>query len=122
MGAMTDSNVLIEQMAADISSQALRLDDVRLRLFMQWLNAHSSKVKAATEPESRSLQPGRGEVTFPRETIMEEQLKAGLGKWFESLPLQGILWEYRLILDEIAWWRDLEAHRLAMILGSEIVN
>jgi hypothetical protein len=33
--------------------------------------------------------------------------------------MQGLLWEYHLILNEIAWWRDLDPRRLSMILGSE---
>jgi hypothetical protein len=44
MGPMNDLHILIEQMAADISSQAVRLDDLRLKLFLEWLNSHSRKV------------------------------------------------------------------------------
>ncbi|GER78873.1 MAG: hypothetical protein HRF47_08865 [Chloroflexota bacterium] len=116
---MNALNILIEQMAADISSQALRLDNVRLRLFLEWLNAHSSKVKAANEPEAQSLQPFQMDIAFIREGKMEEELTAGLRTWFESLPMKGMLGEYHLILDEIAWWRDLDSRRLTMILRSE---
>ncbi|MBI3340109.1 MAG: hypothetical protein HY022_08265 [Chloroflexi bacterium] len=119
---MNDLNILIGQMAGDISSQALRLDDVRLRLFMEWMHAHSTKVKAATQSEAQSFQLGQVDVVSIRDGKMGEQLKAGLQTWFESLPMQGMLWEYHLILDEIAWWRDLDARRLAMILKDETGN
>lgn len=116
---MTDLYILIEQMAADISTQVMQLDDVRLKLFMEWLNAHSIKVRAAAEPEAESFQLGQADIASVREEKMKDQLKAALKTWFESLPMRGMLWEYRLILDEIAWWRDLDARRLAMILRSE---
>jgi hypothetical protein len=40
--------------------------------------------------------------------------------WIESLPMQELLREYHLILDEIAWWRNLDARRLSMIMRSEV--
>ena len=39
--------------------------------------------------------------------------------WLESLPAQGMLWEYRTISFEIAWWRNLDPVRLKMIVESE---
>ena len=39
-------NDLIEQMVKDISGQAQGLDPVRLRMFLDWLCAHSAQVKA----------------------------------------------------------------------------
>jgi hypothetical protein len=59
------------------------------------------------------------DVAMDREANMEEHLKLNLKRWFESLPMQRLLWEYRLILGEITWWRDLDARRLLMILRSE---
>ncbi|WKZ45828.1 MAG: hypothetical protein QY302_08545 [Anaerolineales bacterium] len=116
---MNDLNILVEQMAADISSQALRLDDLRLRLFLEWLIAHTSKVRAATGSEAQSLQPFQMDIAFIRKGNLEEYFKTGLKTWFESLSMKGMLGEYHLILDEIAWWRDLDARRLTMILRSE---
>lgn len=75
---MNDLNILIEQMAADISNRALRLDDVRLRLFLEWLIAHTSKVRAATGSEAQSLQPFQMDIAFIREGNLEEHLKTGL--------------------------------------------
>ena len=97
---MEQMNDLIEQMVKDISSQAQGLDPVRLGLFLGWLCAHSAQVKAIPQG-------------------IDGQLEPALRSWFESLPVQGLLWEYRLVLDEIAWWRDLDAHRLNMLIKAE---
>ncbi|MCK6584778.1 MAG: hypothetical protein L6Q49_16915 [Anaerolineales bacterium] len=117
---MNDLNILIEQMAADISSQAVRLDDLRLKLFLEWLKAHSSKVKAITDPHAQGGLQVQIDAALIRDGIREERLKTGLRMWIESLPMQEMLREYHLILDEIAWWRDLDARRLSMIMRSEV--
>lgn len=116
---MIDLNVLIEQIAEDISSQTLRLDDLRLKLFLEWLKAHSSKVKAITDHHAQKGLQVQMDVAFSREGNMEERLKVSLKMWIEALPMHEMLQEYRLILDEIAWWRDLDARRLNMILKSD---
>jgi len=119
MGPMNDLNVLIEQMAANISSKAMRLDDLRLKLFLEWLYAHSTKVKSAAYPEAQALQPIQIDDASLQEGSMEEQLNTGLRTWFDALRAQEMLWEYCLILNEIAWCRGLDARRLIMILKSE---
>jgi hypothetical protein len=103
MEPVNELELWIGQMVTDISRQAQELDKVRLGLFLNWLCAHSVRVKAAT--------------------LRQEDLQAGLqpalGAWFESLSMPGMLWEYRLVMDEIAWWRDLDSLRLLMFLKSE---
>ena len=116
MGLMNDMKGLLDQMTANISRQALRLDDVRLRLFLNWLNAHSSKVQTALTLGQTLIQM---DGVLLRHGDFAERLRAGLKTWLESLPIQALLWEYHLILDEIAWWHNLEVHRLKMILKSE---
>lgn len=113
---MIDLNILIDQMATDISTQALQQDDLRLQLFLDWLNAHSCCVKSAMAPGQTLLQM---DAILPRQADLEERLKSGLKIWLASLPLPGLLWEYRLILDEMTWWRDLDIHRLQMFLKSK---
>jgi hypothetical protein len=103
--------ILIEQMVSDISSQAVRLDEVRLQKFLEWLQSHSSKVK--TEEQVHI------EVAVHAEGSMDDRLKNVLIGWLESLPMPGLLWEYHLLLNEIAWWRDLDPRTLARILRSE---
>ena len=119
MEPMNDLQVLIEQIAVDISGQAVRLDDLRLRLFLGWLGAHSSKVKLSDESAEPDGKMVLLDITMDREANIEEHLKINLKKWFESLPMHGLLWEYHLILGEITWWRDLDARRLMMVLRSE---
>ncbi len=113
---MNEWKELLDQMAEDISGQVLRLDDVRLQLFLNWLNAHSSQVQSALAPGQTLIQMEGGLLW---QGGSKERLRFGLKTWFESLPMQGLLWEYHLILDEIVWWHNLDAHRLKMILKSE---
>jgi len=122
MGSMNDLQSLIDQMAVDISSQAAQLDDLRLPRFLAWLSAHSIKVKIAADANESIGNQVPMDVTLDQEATIEERLKLNLKTWFESLPLRRLLWEYRLILDEIAWWRDLDPHRLNMILRPEEKN
>ena len=110
MGLMNDVNVLIEQMVSDISTQIFQLDDRRLRLFLNWLTAHSSKVKATARLVIDQLR-GRD---------IEKRFNSALKAWLESLPTEGMLWEYRIIMDEIAWWRNLDPQRMKMIVESEV--
>jgi hypothetical protein len=111
MVAMEDMQILIEQMVSDISSQAVRLEEIRLQKFLEWLSAHSSKVKTGYQ--------ARIEVAGLGEGRLDDRLKNGLKGWFESLPMQGLLWEHHLLLNEITWWRNLDPRSLARILRSE---
>jgi len=111
MGTMNDMQILIEQMVSDISSQAVRLDEMRLRKFLEWLKSHSSRVKTVDQDCVEVAIHGEGSV--------DDRLKNGLNRWFESLPMPGLLCEYHLLLNEISWWRDLDPRTLARILRSE---
>ena len=106
---MSDWEILIEQMVLDISRQAFQLDDLCLPLFLNWLTAHCGKVRDAIQMDIATL----------RKMDSEELFKSALKAWLGSLPAQGLLWEYRLLRDEIAWWRDLDPRRLLMILKTE---
>ncbi|MBK7317714.1 hypothetical protein [Candidatus Villigracilis affinis] len=97
---MSDLQILIRQMAADITAKACVLEQVRLERFMEWLVSHSSKVRGNGEP--LTLMSSR------------EQMQLKLNAWFQSLPVSGLLWEYRLILDEIVWWRDVDPSHPAL--------
>jgi hypothetical protein len=91
---MDEMEIPIEQMASDIANQAFDLEPSRLCLFLEWLVSHSFKVQAT----------GLSQL----ETNDRKQLESNLKTWFQSLPVTGLLWEYRLLLDEVAWWRDLD--------------
>ena len=116
MSSMTEMQILIEQVVVDISNEAARLGEIRLRLFLQWLSAHSSRVKEAQQSHIEEAIQGPGSI--------DDRLKNGLKLWFESLPIPGLLWEYHLILDEINWWRILDNQVLLRITdqGKEVVK
>ena len=113
MGSMSELNGLIDQMVLDIGTQVFQLDDQRLRMFLNWLAAHSGGMKVlAGNVFDMDLAVLRG-------TDLQEGIKSALKTWLESLPAQGMLWEYRTISFEIAWWRNLDPVRLKMIVESE---
>lgn len=89
-------------MAEDIQAHARCLEDDRLQLFLDWLAAHTGIL----QKERVRLGEAGGEF------------KSVLKTWLASLPVQGALWEYRLILDEVDWLRELDAQRLMLILKS----
>lgn len=113
MGSMSELNVLIEQMVLDIVIQAYQLDDLRLRMFLNWLAAHSGSMKVLAGNVFDM------DIAMLRGTDLQEGFKSALKTWLESLPAQGMLWEYRTISFEIAWWRNLDPVRLKMIVESE---
>jgi hypothetical protein len=113
MGSMSELNVLIEKMVLDIGTQVFQLDDQRLRMFLNWLAAHSGSMKVLAGNVFDM------EVVVLRGTDMQEQFKSALKTWLESLSAQGMLWEYRTISVEIVWWRNLDPVRLKMIAESE---
>ena len=113
MGSMNDMNVLIEQMVLDIGTHVFQLDDPRLRMFLNWLAAHSGSMKVLAGNVFDM------DIAVLRGTDLQEGFQSALKTWLESLPAQGMLWEYRTISFEIAWWRNLDPVRLKMIVESE---
>jgi len=113
MGSMSELNVLIDQMVLDIGTHVFQLDDPRLRMFLNWLAAHSGSMKVLARNVFDM------DIAVLRGSDMQEGFKSALKTWLESLPAQGMLWEYRTISFEIAWWRNLDTVRLKMIMESE---
>ena len=113
MGSMSELNGLIDQMVLDIGTQVFQLDDQRLRMFLNWLAAHSGSMKVLAGNVFEM------DIAVLRGTDLQEGIKSALKTWLESLPAQGMLWEYRTISFEIAWWRNLDPVRLKMIVESE---
>lgn len=98
---------LIDRIESEICIQVERLDEIRRQSFLTWLHAHQSIVLA----EQQTTVSGMDEMASSPETNLT--LKNNLAVWLKLLPLQNLLIEYRLILDEISWWHDLEANTLA---------
>jgi hypothetical protein len=92
---MQGKETLLSQAVADICVQAGLLESRRLELFLDWLQTHHH----ADPP------------------FTAEGLSVGLQDWFQSLGVRGTLWEYHLILDEIAWWRGLKEERIFRFLN-----
>jgi hypothetical protein len=109
MGSMSDLDVLIEQMVSDLSTQVFQLEDRRLQLFLNWLMDHSSQMKVSLG----TFEPGSGDAD------MQERFRSALKTWLQSLPAQGLLWEYQTITGEIRWWRNHDPSRLQMITKME---
>lgn len=109
MGSMSDMGVLIKQMVSDLSTQAFLLEERRLRLFLNWLMDHSSEMKGSLG----TFEPGL------KDADMQECFQSALKSWLQSLPAQGLLWEYQTITGEIHWWRDLGPSRWKMITKTE---
>ena len=86
----------IAEMVAEIMARMPALDANRRQMLFRWLQAHHSGG-----------------------CITEANLSDHLNKWFGKLPADGIDWEYRLILSEIAWWRDLDESSLAQFMAME---
>ena len=110
MESMTEMDVLIEQMVLDIGTQAFMLEDQRLRLFLNWLMDHNSEMKGSIG----KFDPGLGGADI------QERFQSALKIWLQSLPPQGLLWEYRTITAEIGWWRDLDPFRLKMVTKTKV--
>ena len=113
MGSMIELKGLIDQMVLNIGTQVFQLDDQRLRMFLNWLAAHSGSMKVLAGNVFDM------DIAVLRGTDLQEGFQSALKTWLESLPAQGMLWEYRTISFEIAWWRNLDPVRLKMIVESE---
>jgi hypothetical protein len=81
---------LLPNIVADICLHANALDEIRLCNFLDWLQAHHS----TPEP------------------LQAQDLPACLETWLPSLNPAGMLWEVRLLLEEIGWWRGLDEEKL----------
>ena len=95
--------LLVDRLASYICFQAARLDEIRLQMFMTWLKSHSSAVRNSSSNHEDQV------------NNQECGLKESLMLWFGMLPLSALIWEYRLILTEIRWWRELDEARLTKI-------
>ena len=87
----------IPQIVADLCSQVNALEETRKERFLDWLNKHH-----------RTSQPPTMET-----------LSVFLHTWLGGLNSEGLQWEYKLLQDEIVWWRNLSATRLWHMLEQE---
>lgn len=93
-----DGQSTASEMVEAIQSRYETLDPRRKYMFIEWLHAHSSRMKTAV-------------------TVYE-----GLTAWFESMRYENLQWEYRLIMDEIDWWSNLDEHALSKIMLADLAR
>ncbi len=109
---MNETDILIEEIVLDIATLTGQLDELRLRMFVNWLIVHSGKAIAAGYVAM--------DIAVPRGVEMLEQVKSTLRSFLAPLSVQDMLLEYRTISSEIAWWRDLNSIRLNAFVNSEM--
>ena len=81
---------MIEQIVHEIFSGAGELDPVRRRMFLIWLDDHTSQVRCTGDDGYANC------------------LAEKLSTWLGGMSVAGVLWEYRLVIGEIEWWSELE--------------
>ena len=87
----------IPQIVEVLCARVNDLEGTRKEGFLDWLNKHHSASQLPTG----------------------ETLPIFLNTWLGNLSPQGLQWEVQLLLDEIAWWRNLSAARLYCMLEEE---
>ena len=95
---MVGEQFTVAEMVDEILVHSSTLDPRRTYMFIGWLHAHCSKVKSAMN------------------------VSEGLTAWLESMQYESIQWEYRLIMDEINWWRGLDERSLERMMLDHFVR
>lgn len=106
MAAVEEMKTLINQIAFEIAMQMERLDEIRRKSFQTWLNAHQRIVLTNLQKPIADM------ALTDSPSDLNSFSIADLATWLGLLPTQTLLMEYRLILEEISWWHDLEANLL----------
>ena len=88
----------VTEMVKEIQARYETLDPCRRHMFIEWLQAHNSRVKTAVN-------------------VCE-----GLESWFESMHCENSRWEYRLIMCEIDWWNNLDEQSLTKIMFADLAK
>jgi len=86
------SNMVVDEMVDFIATQIDALDPRRRYMFIEWLCAHG----------------------IQEQCILN--FREGLHNWFDAMPAECAVWEYRLITTEINWWRDQDDKTLDRLM------
>ena len=95
---MVDEQLTVAGMVDEIQVCFEELDPVRKYMFIRWLQAHSSRVKTAVS------------------------ISEGLTVWLEGMHYDNLRWEFRIIMDEIDWWCNLDEHSLTKIMLADLAR
>ncbi len=88
----------VADMVKAIQSRYETLEPRRQYMFIEWLHAHSHRVNTAI-------------------TVYD-----GLMAWLEAMGCENLPWEYRLIMDEIDWWSNLDERSLTKIMLADLAR
>ena len=94
----------VQHLAADLSSQALQLDELRLRLFLEWLQCH-----CCGDSTRWINQDG-------------DEIRKFLSRWLEHFSPDSLQAEHELIVTEISWWRTADEKTLLRCIGKELTE
>jgi hypothetical protein len=92
----------VQQVVKEIVAGVRELDPVCRRMFLNWMGNHASQVRCVDEDP------------------YQDCLAIKLSVWLDSMSMVGILWEYRLIMVEIEWWKNLEQATRERIAAEEL--
>ena len=95
---MVGEQLTVAEMVDEILVCFSTLDPRRKYMFVEWLQAHSGQAKNTN-------------------SVCE-----GLTAWLESMQHENNQREYRLVLDEIEWWRTLDDQYLAKIMLADLTS
>jgi len=90
-----------EAFAAFVVSMLNLLEPERRDLFLNWLRIHCGLAVHGVDRKS---------------------LRDSLNSWFGSLSMPALVQEYRLILEEILWWYELDASDLDAIKARSLIQ
>ena len=86
------SSMVVDEMVDCISTQIDTLDPRRRYMLIEWLCAHTSRVQCV--------------INF----------REGLNGWFDAMPAECAIWEYRTITSEIDWWRGQDDNAIDRLI------
>jgi hypothetical protein len=95
---------LVEHMSLDLHQQAMKLDAVRLQMFTEWLQRHC-----------------RG-IELMRANPHRREMQMDLKRWLETFEPDALHGEYRLLVSEIAWWREADEKTLLNCVTKEFIE
>ncbi len=93
---MSEKHARVADMVAKILALLPALDTSRRKMFFLWLRSHHSGT-----------------------CFTDGNLRDRLTDWFDTLSVDSLDGEYRLILSEIVWWRELDEQSFAEVVRSE---
>jgi hypothetical protein len=93
-----------QHLAGDLSIRAVRLDELRLWMFLEWLQCHCCGDQ--TEWVNQD----------------EDEIRKYLSRWLQHFSTDGLHAEHELIMTEISWWKTTDEKTLLRCIGEAFVE